>query len=226
MCDAILIVQISPELERSLQKHWVAMQCPNYPNMLYMHGWKKHGICSGMQQAYYFQTAIQLHAKYNILQTFKDAGIYPDGRFYNVASMQEVLGKAFGADPIITCSLNQQHKASQVYEVYMCLDKERLLPFQCPNNPNLQTNCRKDDALFPAFDPRSISPPVSPIKLCIDPDSRNELAFRLSGGGEEQESRKLDLASCDAELGDEFQHFLGNKTGDELDVDLNILEQC
>lgn len=74
-CSSTKFGKISPELERSLQKHWVAMQCPNYPNMLYMHGWKKHGICSGMQQAYYFQTAIQLHAKYNILQTFKDAGI-------------------------------------------------------------------------------------------------------------------------------------------------------
>jgi len=158
-------------------------------------------------------------------------GIYPDDRFYNVASMQEVLGKVFGANPIITCSLNQQHKASQLYEVYICLDKERLLPFRCPDNPNLQTNCRKDNALFPSFDPRSTSPspsasPISPVRLCINPNSRNELAFRLSGG-EEQESRELYLASCDAELGDEFQHFLGNRTGsDELDVDPNILEQC
>lgn len=156
-------------------------------------------------------------------------GIYPDGRFYNVAFMKEVLGKAIGADPIITCSLNQQHKASQIYEVYICLDKERLLPFHCPDNPNLQTNCRRDDALFPAFDPRSpsSSPSVSPVRLCIDPNSRNEMALRLSGDDEQQENRGFYMDSCDAELGDEFQHFLGNRTGsDELDVDPNILEQC
>lgn len=157
-------------------------------------------------------------------------GIHPDGRFYDLVDMQEALGRFIGKDPFITCSLNQQQHVSQIYEVYICLDKVKLLPFHCPYNPNLQTNCRRSNALFPKFDPRSPSPSPptsptkfnSPIRYCLAPGSMNELALLSDDDEEEAKESLVDNIHFDDE---ELRNFVGNTTVDELELDDHFIWQ-
>jgi hypothetical protein len=137
--------------------------------------------------------------------------------------MHQVLESFIGEEPIITCSFNEMHQVYQIYEVYICLDKYRLLPSPCPDT--IKTNCKTPDALFPDFNPlvQPHSCPVpdhgnTPISYCTDPSS---LALdELNPSDEENLERYLD--SVDSELAsddDEFQNFLRNQTANALELD-------
>lgn len=69
-------VQIS-ELISRMQKEWETLACPSGDGMKFWgHEWEKHGTCSSLQQRQYFQAALDLKDKSNLLQVLGDAGTF------------------------------------------------------------------------------------------------------------------------------------------------------
>lgn len=62
----------------NLQKNWPSLSCPSSNGYrFWSHEWEKHGTCSEseLDQHDYFQTALKLKEKYNLLQGLKKAGM-------------------------------------------------------------------------------------------------------------------------------------------------------
>lgn len=69
--------QIS-ELRSSLERNWPTLACPSGDEtQFWSHEWQKHGTCSEsvLAQHDYFQEALSLKRKSNLLQALTSAGI-------------------------------------------------------------------------------------------------------------------------------------------------------
>ncbi|KAL4621573.1 hypothetical protein ACB092_06G239000 [Castanea dentata] len=74
-------------LINDMQKNWPSLACPSSNNIqFWRHEWEKHGTCSesALNQHGYFDTALNLKGKTNLLKALKSAGINPDGNSYNL----------------------------------------------------------------------------------------------------------------------------------------------
>ena len=71
--------QIS-DLTSSLQKDWPSLSCPSSTGFrFWSHEWEKHGTCAESEeidQHGYFEAALKLKEKANLLQALKSAGIH------------------------------------------------------------------------------------------------------------------------------------------------------
>lgn len=68
--------QIS-ELMSNLEKNWPSLSCPSSNGFrFWSHEWEKHGTCSEseLDQKDYFEAALKLKQKVNLLQILKTAG--------------------------------------------------------------------------------------------------------------------------------------------------------
>lgn len=60
-----------------MQKDWPTLACPTGDGMKFWgHEWEKHGTCTSLDEHAYFETALNLKNKANLLKIFKDAGMY------------------------------------------------------------------------------------------------------------------------------------------------------
>ncbi|KAG0607075.1 hypothetical protein M758_8G001400 [Ceratodon purpureus] len=206
------------ELREEMLAKWISLSCPKpNPEGLWNHEWKKHGTCTWMDRLTYFETAVALHHDYNILEAFHLEGIYPNGQMYDLLDLHQVLGNYIGEEALITCSFNDFYQVSQIYEVFICLDKSQFLPLPCPTAATFKTNCRTPTAMFPEFNPPGgptscpVHPPSdhvhTPVRYCTDPallppDELNPIY---------EEKLDFHLDSIDSELAsdeDEYQDFL------------------
>ncbi|KAH8479286.1 hypothetical protein H0E87_031387, partial [Populus deltoides] len=116
--------QIS-DLTSSLQKDWPSLSCPSSTGFrFWSHEWEKHGTCAESEeidQHGYFEAALKLKEKANLLQALNNAGIKPDDEFYDLDSIKEAIKDATGFTPGIECNIDAS-KNSQLYQVFMCVD--------------------------------------------------------------------------------------------------------
>ena len=62
-----------------MEKDWPSLSCPSSDGIkFWTHEWEKHGTCaeSILNIRAYFQIALDLKKKSNLLQALKNAGIY------------------------------------------------------------------------------------------------------------------------------------------------------
>lgn len=60
-----------------MQKHWPSLSCPSSNGLrFWSHEWEKHGTCSQseLDQKEYFEAAIKLKEKANLLKLLNNAG--------------------------------------------------------------------------------------------------------------------------------------------------------
>jgi len=72
------LMQIS-DLISSMEKNWPSLSCPSSNGMrFWSHEWEKHGTCaqSELDQSEYFEAALKLKQKVNLLQILKNAGTH------------------------------------------------------------------------------------------------------------------------------------------------------
>ncbi|KAG5521578.1 hypothetical protein RHGRI_033960 [Rhododendron griersonianum] len=77
--DFFYFVQQISDLLSRLEKDWPTLACPSGDGIKFWgHEWSKHGTCSEslLDQYSYFQKALDLKAKANLLQALQTAGIY------------------------------------------------------------------------------------------------------------------------------------------------------
>lgn len=129
--------QIS-DLTSSLQKDWPSLSCPSSTGFrFWSHEWEKHGTCAESEeidQHGYFEAALKLKEKANLLQALNNAGIKPDDEFYDLDSIKEAIKDATGFTPGIECNIDAS-KNSQLYQVFMCVDISGSEFIECPVLP-------------------------------------------------------------------------------------------
>ncbi|KAG6713054.1 hypothetical protein I3842_05G131100 [Carya illinoinensis] len=132
------------ELMSSLQKNWPSLSCPSSNGFrFWSHEWEKHGTCSEseLDQIEYFEAALKLKEKVNLLEILKNAEIEPDDGFYSLDSIEEAITKAVGHAPGIECNKDSAGH-SQLYQVHLCVDTSGSEIIECPVLP--KRRCASD----------------------------------------------------------------------------------
>ncbi|MED6180270.1 hypothetical protein PIB30_008769 [Stylosanthes scabra] len=138
------------DLRSSLQSNWATLACPSGNGIqFWSHEWEKHGTCSEsiLNQHDYFQTALNLKQRANILRALANAGIAPNGRAYSLSSIKGAIQQGVGYTPYIECNVDSSGN-SQLYQVYLCVDTSASRFIQCPVFPN--GKCASQ-IVFPSF---------------------------------------------------------------------------
>lgn len=138
------------DLISSMQENWPTLACPSSDGThFWTHEWEKHGTCSEsiLDQHAYFQAALDLKEKVNLLQALTDAGIKPDGSFYSLDSIKDAIREGTGFTPGIECNVDASHNR-QLYQVYFCVDTSGTNLIECPKYPRSKCGSRIE---FPPF---------------------------------------------------------------------------
>nr|XP_043624585.1 intracellular ribonuclease LX-like [Erigeron canadensis] len=126
-------------LESVLQKHWPTLACPSGDGLkFWRHEWEKHGTCaeSVFDESGYFEAALSLQKKSNLLNSLKNAGIKPaDGKFHTMEQIKDAITKGVGYAPFIECNVDSSGN-HQIYQVYQCVDASASKFIECPVFPH------------------------------------------------------------------------------------------
>ncbi|XP_021890562.1 ribonuclease 3-like [Carica papaya] len=128
--------QIS-DLKSSLEKNWPTLSCPsNDGTKFWTHEWVKHGTCSEseLDQREYFEAALKLKDKINLLKILNIAGIKADDGFYELDEIRKAIEEESGVSVGIECNVDS-YGNSQLYQIYMCVDTSGSQFIQCPLLP-------------------------------------------------------------------------------------------
>ncbi|GAB2234248.1 hypothetical protein Droror1_Dr00003492 [Drosera rotundifolia] len=138
------------DLESRLDREWPSLSCPSSDGTTFWsHEWNKHGTCSEsiLNEHSYFQAALDLKEKTNLLGALKTAGIEPNDELYNLEDIKQAIQAEVGYEPWIEC--NRDGKGhSQLYQVYLCVDTSAKNLIECPVRP--RGNCASR-IQFPSF---------------------------------------------------------------------------
>ena len=108
----------------NLQKDWPSLSCPSSNGFrFWSHEWEKHGTCSESQidQHDYFEAALNLKKKVNLLQILRIARIEPDDGFYSLDNIVRAIINGIGHTPRIECNKGS-HGNSQLYQIHFWVD--------------------------------------------------------------------------------------------------------
>ncbi|KAH7834637.1 hypothetical protein Vadar_018153 [Vaccinium darrowii] len=140
------------DLISRLEKDWPTLACPSGDGLKFWgHEWSKHGTCaeSVLDQHSYFQKALDLKGKANLLQALETAGIRPeDGKQYSLESIKDAIELALGVNTFIDCNVDARRN-HQLYQVYLCVDSSASNFIECPVLPHGRSCGSKIE--FPSF---------------------------------------------------------------------------
>ncbi|KAE8657428.1 Ribonuclease 1 [Hibiscus syriacus] len=128
--------QIS-DLIGNMRRNWSTLACPSGSGeTFWSHEWEKHGTCSEsvFDQHSYFETTLGLKQQTKLLQALKTAGINPDGSTCSLENIKDAIKEGAGYTPWIECNRDSSGN-SQLYQVYLCLDKSGSSLIECPVFP-------------------------------------------------------------------------------------------
>ncbi|GJV32270.1 intracellular ribonuclease LX-like protein [Tanacetum coccineum] len=140
-CDSSNPFDVSKvsNLESVLQKEWPTLACPSGDGLkFWRHEWEKHGTCaeSIFDESGYFEAALSLKKKANLLHALANAGIKPaDGKFHTMGQIKDAITKAVGYAPFIECNVDSKGN-HQIYQVYQCVDESGSNFIECPVMPH------------------------------------------------------------------------------------------
>ncbi|GAA0174692.1 endoribonuclease [Lithospermum erythrorhizon] len=127
------------DLVSRMEKDWPSFSCPSSDGIkFWTHEWEKHGTCaeSILDMRSYFETALDLKKKANLLQALKNAGIHPkNGEFHSLESIKEAIKEGVGHTPYIECNTDSSRN-QQLYQVYLCVDTSASKFIDCPVFPH------------------------------------------------------------------------------------------
>ncbi|KAM7251261.1 hypothetical protein ACFE04_023144 [Oxalis oulophora] len=138
------------DLIPSMQQNWPTLACPSGDGIqFWSHEWEKHGTCSesALDQHGYFEAALGFKSQTNLLKALTSAGINPDGSSYTINQIKDAIKEGTGFTPFIECNKDESGN-SQLYQVYLCVDKSGANLIQCPTFPHGKCGSQIE---FPSF---------------------------------------------------------------------------
>ncbi|KAK9675915.1 hypothetical protein RND81_11G041200 [Saponaria officinalis] len=144
------VSELDDDFLSKLTAEWPSFTCPNIGTKFWAHEWNKHGTCAESiftNERDYFQAALDLKQKTNLLQALNNANIKPNDEFYNVEDVKEAMKNEIGFYPWIECNRDAEGN-SQIYQVYVCVDSNGKDLIECPVLPH--GNCASR-VQFPKF---------------------------------------------------------------------------
>ncbi|XP_010480470.2 PREDICTED: ribonuclease 3-like [Camelina sativa] len=120
-----------------MKKNWPTLSCPSNEGFkFWKHEWEKHGTCaeSVMDQHEYFEAALKLKDKANLLQTLTNAEINPDDGFYDLKKITKAIKDGIGFTPGLQCNKDRERN-DQLYQIYICVDTSGTEFIECPVLP-------------------------------------------------------------------------------------------
>lgn len=143
-------MQIKPMQDR-LRKEWPSVTCPDIGRKFWVHEWNKHGSCSKsvLSEIPYFQAALNLKYKVNLLHALASFGIRPNNQLYALSDIKKAIARGTGFHPWVDCNHNAQGQ-SQIWQVSMCVDRTGTRLTNCPFLPKGRGNC-VSRVKFPSF---------------------------------------------------------------------------
>ncbi|XP_038707511.1 ribonuclease 1-like [Tripterygium wilfordii] len=138
------------DLDSSLRKDWPTLACPSGDGLTFWsHEWDKHGTCSEsvLDQHGYFEAALSLKKLINLLEALENAGISPNGSSYSLSDIRDAIKNAIEFTPWIECNTDESGN-SQLYQVYLCVDKSGSNLIECPVFPHGKCGSKIE---FPKF---------------------------------------------------------------------------
>lgn len=151
-----------------MQENWPTLACPkNNGTKFWSHEWDKHGTCSlsTLDEHSYFQAALTIKEKVNLLSVLKDAGIEPGG-YYSLEAIKEAIKDGTGHEAAIQCNSDALGN-NQLYQVYLCVDKYGTDLIDCPILPKRKCN---ETIEFATFGPESFVEEESFFTLSLESD--------------------------------------------------------
>nr|XP_010912919.1 ribonuclease 3 [Elaeis guineensis] len=150
-----------------LHSYWSNIKCPSNNGIgNWKSTWKTYGVCSGMNETAYFETALQLRTRVDPLYLLNKNGILQSSwKLYDISDIESAIAEGIKATPVLRCSKGPWGYF-QLYEIYICVDKDGKSIIECPVKPRF-TCYRK--VLFYPFDneqPHNIST-ANPIQMPI-----------------------------------------------------------
>ena len=128
----------------------------NWPNLngvdlhFWQFEWEKHGTCSEQKfgKLHYFNQALSIYRKTNLLDILKKAEIVPDEKeHYNTTSVIDAIHEYTQHDPQLQCYVDSaQNNVSVIYEISVCLTANATSYTSCPNPHG---SCLAQQVLFP-----------------------------------------------------------------------------
>ncbi|KAK2636206.1 hypothetical protein Ddye_030998 [Dipteronia dyeriana] len=138
-------------LNSRMQVSWPSLACPSGNGIkLWSNEWDKYGTCSRSKQHEYFEAALKLKDKIDLLQILKKSGIKPDGKFYNLFKIKDSLRGALGYEPGVFCNDEKSGKNNQLFQIFICIDPSGSKVIECPGLPDAGIGCASK-IKFPAF---------------------------------------------------------------------------
>ncbi|GER49490.1 ribonuclease [Striga asiatica] len=123
------------DLMSNMKDEWPTLACPSADGIkFWSHEWEKHGTCTSLDQHSYFQSALLLKSKANLLQLLSNAGIRP-GDFYHFKSIKQAIEDGLGHEPFIECNVDPSGN-HQLFQVYLCVDTNATSFIKCPILPH------------------------------------------------------------------------------------------
>ncbi|MCL7046754.1 hypothetical protein MKW94_012335, partial [Papaver nudicaule] len=138
------------DIEKKLHKNWPVLSCPNKDGLTFWgHEWDKYGTCSEsvLDQEEYFEKALKLKKKIKLLHILHKEDVKPNGGYYSLYQIKKAIEDAIEVTPWISCSEDESGN-SQLYRVYVCVDKYAKKFIPCPVLP--KTSCSAK-IQFPRF---------------------------------------------------------------------------
>ncbi|CAJ1961292.1 unnamed protein product [Sphenostylis stenocarpa] len=111
--------------------------------------WDKHGTCSenSFAQLPYFQLALNIKGRINLLKMLSQDQIVPDNRkSYNTTSVIDAIRKGTNHAPQLDCYVQRTNNVTILAEVRLCLDVNGTSYINCPNPSG---SCATTDLYWP-----------------------------------------------------------------------------
>ncbi|KAL5698544.1 hypothetical protein ACHQM5_029570 [Ranunculus cassubicifolius] len=110
--------------------------------------WRKHGSCSGLSQAEYYRTGLELHKKENLLERLKDLGFGPHPtKGYNPSEIIAAYYEKYKVVMRLSCVRKSSSPlVEQIAEFHFKVNKETKTIESFAEKLNL---CETTNAMFP-----------------------------------------------------------------------------
>jgi ribonuclease T2 len=117
--------------------------------------WEKHGTCSlnSFTQAAYFQLALHIKVKNDLVDVLKKSGIVPRGTPYDISRIVATIkSHNDNKEPGIMCTPATRNSLPYLQEIRLCFYANGTTSMDCPHSIrsiNCHINNRNHQLLFP-----------------------------------------------------------------------------